>query len=191
MFSASSIVTATPRRILLTLGALTIATALAAGSGANFNSTSANPGTLITAGTISVTDSASGSAILAASLMKPGGSSSGSVNIQNGGNVPATFTLAKAALSDTPASPALSAKLKLEVQDLGNPSCVSSCPTPVTVYVGALASMGTLSLGTFAASATNRYMFTVSFPEGVNGADNAYEGATTKVEYVWTATQSS
>jgi hypothetical protein len=191
VFSASSIVTATPRRILLTLGALTIATALAAGSGANFNSTSANPGTLITAGTISVTDSASGSAILSTSLMKPGGSSSGSVNVQNGGNVPATFTLAKTALSDTPASPALSGKLKLEVQDLGDPSCVSSCSTPVTVYAGALGSMGTLSLGAFAAGATHRYTFTVSFPEGVNGADNAYEGATTKVEYVWTATQSA
>jgi hypothetical protein len=186
----SSIVTATPRRVLLALGALTIATAVAVGSGANFNSTSANPGTLITAGTISVTDSASASAILTTSLMKPGGSSSGSVNIENGGNVPATLTLAKAALSDTPASPALSAKLKLEVQDLGSPSCASNCPAPVTVYVGALGSMGALSLGEFAASATHRYTFTVSFPEGINGADNAYEGATTKVEYVWTATQS-
>ncbi len=182
--------TATPRRLLLALGALTIASAVAIGSGANFNSTSANPGTLITAGTIAIADSASGSSILTASLMKPGGSSSGSVNIQNAGNVPATFTLAKAGLSDTPASPALSAKLTLEVTDLGNPACVSACPGPVTVYAGALGSMGTISLGTFVAAATHRYTFTVSFPEGVNGADNAYQGAATRVEYVWTATQS-
>jgi hypothetical protein len=176
--------------MLLALGGLTIATAVAVGSGANFNSTSANPGSLITSGTITVTDSSSGSAILSASLMKPGGSSSGSVNIQNAGNVPATLALAKAGLSDVPASPALSAKLTLEVKDLGEPSCVTGCPGPVTVYSGALGSMGTLSLGTFAAGVTHRYSFTVAFPEGVNGADNAYEGAATKVEYVWTATQS-
>jgi spore coat-associated protein N len=190
VFSLSSMLTASPRRLLLVLGGLTIATATAVGSGANFNSTSANPGTLITAGTVVVTDSSSGASILTANLMKPGGSSSGTVNIKNGGNIPATFTLAKAGLSDTPASPALSGKLELEIKDLGDPACVSSCPAPVIVYAGTLGSMGTLSLGAFAAEATHRYTFTVSFPEGVNGADNAYEGAATRVEYVWTATQS-
>lgn len=182
--------TASPRRFLLVLGGLTIATATAVGSGANFSSTSSNPGTLITAGTVVVTDSASGASILTATLMKPGGSVSGAVYIKNGGNIPGVFKLAKAALSDTPVSPALSGKLKLEVKDLGDPACVSSCPAPVTVYTGTLGSMGTLSLGAFAAESTHRYTFTVSFPEGVNGADNAYEGAATRVEYVWTATQS-
>jgi hypothetical protein len=190
MFSPSSMLSASPRRLLLVLGGLTIAVATAVGSGANFNSTSANPGTLITSGTVLVTDSASGASILTANLMQPGGSASGAVNVKNGGDVPATFTLAKAGLSDTPVSPALSAKLELEVKDLGDPSCVSSCPAPVTVYAGTLGAMGTLSLGTFAAESSHRYTFTVSFPEGVNGADNAYEGATTRVEYVWTATQS-
>ncbi len=190
MFSPASMLTASPRRLLLVLGSLTIATATAVGSGANFNSTSSNPATLITAGTVVVTDSASGTSILTATLMKPGGSASGAVNIKNGGNIPATFTLAKAGLSDTPASPALSGRLELEVKDLGDPACVGSCPAPVTVYTGTLGSMGTLSLGAFAAESTHRYTFTVSFPEGVNGADNAYEGAATQVEYVWTATQS-
>lgn len=185
-----SLWTASPRKVLAALVGLMVAAAVAVGSGANFNSTSANPGTLITAGTVVVTDSASGASILTANLMRPGGSSSGAVNIKNGGNIPATFTLAKAGLSDTPASPALSGKLELEVKDLGDPACVSSCPAPVIVYAGALGSMGTLSLGAFAAEATHRYQFTVSFPEGVNGADNAYEGAATRVEYVWTATQS-
>jgi hypothetical protein len=190
VFSPSSMLAASPRRLLVVLGGLTIATATAAGSSANFDSTSANPGTLITAGTVVVTDSAAGASILTTTLMKPGGSASGAVNIKNGGNIPAAFTLAKAGLSDTPASPALSGKLELEVRDLGDPACASSCPAPVTVYTGTLGSMGTLSLGAFAAESTHRYTFTVSFPEGVNGADNAYEGATTRVEYVWTATQS-
>jgi len=190
VISPFSLLTATPRRLLLVLGALTCATAAAVGSGANFNATSANPATLITAGTVLLTDSASGASILTANSMKPGGSSSGAVNIKNAGNVPATVTLAKAALSDTPASPALSAKLTLAVTDLGDPACVSPCPAPVVVYEGTLGAMGTLPVGTFVAAATHRYTFTVSFPEGVNGADNAYQGAATRVEYIWTATQS-
>jgi hypothetical protein len=60
----------------------------------------------------------------------------------------------------------------------------------VTLYSGALGSMGTLALGTFAAGATHRYTFAVTFPDGgSNGADNAYGGAITTVNYVWTATQ--
>ena len=50
--------------------------------------------------------------------------------------------------------------------------------------------MGTLTLGTFAAGATHQYKFSVTFPDGgSNGADNAYGGATTTVDYLWTATQ--
>ncbi len=189
MISPSSIFTATPRRLLIALGALTIASAVAVGTGANFNATSANPGTIITAGTIVLTDSASGTAILTTGPMKPGGTSTGTVDIKNGGSVPATVTLAKAGLTDTPSSPPLSGKLALTIQDLGEPSCVSGCPTPVTLYSGTLGSMGTIALGSFAASAAHRYKLTVSFPEGVNGADNSYEGANTRVDYVWTATQ--
>ena len=189
MLSLSTIFTASPRRLLIAMGALTIASAVAIGSGANFNATSANPGTLITAGTLVLSDSASGTAVLTASLMKPGASSTGSVDIRNGGSVPATVTLSKAGLTDTPASPALSGKLALTVQDLGSPSCVSGCPAAVTLYSGNVGSMGTLALGSFAAAEAHRYRFTVSFPEGVDGADNSYEGASTRVEYLWTATQ--
>ena len=189
MLSPSSLFTASPRRLLIALGGLTVASAVAIGSGANFNATSANPGTLITAGTIVLTNSLSGNSVLTASLMKPGGSSSGTVDVTNGGNAPATVTLAKSGLSDTPASPALSGKLTLAVQDLGDPACVTGCPAPVNLYAGTLGAMGTLTLGGFPASSARRYRFTVSFPEGADGADNAYGGATTKVNYVWTATQ--
>lgn len=166
------------------------ASAVAVGSGANFNATSANPGTFISAGTIVVTDSLAGQSILNTAQMKPGGSTSGTVTIQNGGTAPAGFTLAKANLVDTPASPALSSKLTLVVQDLGDPTCSVSCPAAVTIYSGTLGSMGTLTLGTFAAGAKHQYKFTVTFPDsGPNGADNAYGGAITTVDYLWTATQ--
>jgi spore coat-associated protein N len=176
--------------MLIALGGLVVASAVALGSGANFNSTSANPGSFISAGTIVVTDSLAGKSILSVNLLKPGGSTSGTVNIQNGGTAPAGLTLAKANLVDTPASPALSSKLTLVVSDLGNPACTTSCPAAVTIYSGTLGSMGTLTLGTFATGATHQYQFTVTFPDGgSNGADNAYGGATTTVGYVWTATQ--
>jgi spore coat-associated protein N len=176
--------------MLIALGGLVAASAVALGSGANFNSTSANPGDFISTGTIVVTDSLAGSSILSVNLLKPGASTSGTVNIKNGGTAPAGFTLAKANLVDTPASPALSAKLTLVVSDLGNPSCTVSCPAAVTIYSGTLGSMGTLALGTFAAGATHQYRFSVTFPDGgSNGADNAYGGAVTTVNYLWTATQ--
>jgi spore coat-associated protein N len=187
MGSAAS---ASPRKLLVAFGALLIAAAVAVGSGANFNSTSTNPGSIISAGKIVVTDSLAGTSILNATALKPGATTSGTVDVTNGGNVPATFTLTPTNLVDVPASPPLSSKLTLQVQDLGNPSCMTSCPAAVTIYSGAVAGMGTLALGTFQAAATHRYAFAVTFPDGgSNGADNAYGGAKTTVDYKWTATQ--
>ena len=188
--SLPALASASPRRLLIALAGLLISSAVAVGSGANFNATSANPGTLITTGTIVVTDSLSGQAILNMTGVKPGTTKTGSVDIKNGGTIPASFTLAPANLVNAPATPPLSAKLTLQIQDLGDPSCSSSCPAVATVYSGALGSMGTLVLGTFAAGATHRYVFTVTFPDGGSGgADNAYGGAATSVDYRWTATQ--
>jgi hypothetical protein len=188
--SLASLAAVSPRRFLIALGALLISAAVAVGSGANFNATSANPGSLITTGSIVVTDSRAGQSILHLSSVAPGATSSGTVDITNGGNVAATLALAEGNLINVPASPALSAKLTLLVKDLGDPSCVVSCPAAVTVYTGTLGSMGTISLGTFAAGATHRYSFSVTFPDGGSGgADNPYGGASTTVDFRWTATQ--
>jgi spore coat-associated protein N len=188
--SLGSLATASPRRLLIALGALLVSSAVAIGSGANFNSSSANPRSLITTGSITVTDSLVGQSILNLTSMAPGATRSEAVNITNGGNVPAAFTLGQANLVNVPASPALSTKLTLQVQDLGAPSCAPSCPAAVTVYSGTLGAMGTLALGTFPAGAAHRYSFAVTFPDGgANGADNAYGGASATVDYRWTATQ--
>lgn len=188
--SVPSLAAASPRKLLIVIGGLLISVAVAAGSGANFNSTSASPGSLITTGTIVITDSLAGHSILDLTALKPGASSTGDVNIENGGNVPATFKLAPSNLVNVPASPPFSSKLTLQVQDLGDPSCTVSCPPAVTLYSGTLGAMGTLSLGTFAAGAAHRYTFNVTFPDGgTDGADNAYGGASATVDYLWTATQ--
>lgn len=186
----STKVAASPRRLLIALGGLVISAAVAAGSGANFASSSASPGNLITTGTIVVTDSAAGQSVLSVSPFKPGGSSTATVTITNGGNVPAQLTVATANLIDTPATPPFSAKLHLQVVDLGDPSCTGSCPGPATVYTGSVGSMATVALGSFAAGGVHQYQFTVTYPDGgPNGADNAYGGASTRVDYRWTATQ--
>ena len=52
-----------------------------------------------------------------------------------------------------------------------------------SVYSGTLAH-GSIPLGTYAAAAKHRYSFVVTFPDsGANGADNAFAGTSTSVDY--------
>lgn len=181
---------ASPRKVLLAFGGLMVAAALAIGSGANFNSTTANPSNIFTAGTISHSDSKANAAILTASNIVPGGTATGTVDIKNTGSASGTFTLTHTAPVDTPASPGLSKKLSLVISDLGDPTCVTSCPAAVVLYTGTMFALpSTVALGSFLPAATRRYQFTVTFPDGgANGADNAYQAASTTVEYDWSAT---
>ncbi len=181
---------ASPRKVLLAFGGLMAAAALAVGSGANFNSTSANPSNVFTAGTISHSNSKTNAAILTASNMVPGGTATGTVDIKNTGSATGTFSLAHTVAVDTPTSPGLSKKLNLTIQDLGDPNCVTGCPAAVPVYTGSIYAMpATIALGTYIPAAAHRYQFTVSFPDaGAGGADNAYQGASTTVEYDWSST---
>lgn len=181
--------TASPRKVMAGLTSVLAATGIAVGSGANFNSASANPSNVFSAGTISHSNSKSGTAVLTASNMKPGDTATGTVDIQNTGTLSGTFTLAQSNVSNTPTSPALSSKLTIVITDKGDPTCSVSCPADATVYSGTLAGMGTTSLGTYAASAKHRYQFVVTFPDGgTGGADNAYQGGQTSVDYNFTAT---
>lgn len=176
-----------PRRFLTAGGALLLAAALAIGSGANFQSTSANAGNIIKAGVVSITSTSAGSALLNVTGLAPGHSSSSNVDITNSGDLAAAYTLTAANLVDTPASPAFSAKADLKIEDLGDPTCVSSCPATTTVYSGKLGSFTTASLGTLAVNEKHRYKFTVSLADGGLGAEDSYQGAKTTVDFTWTA----
>ena len=181
--------TASPRKVMAGFVGVLAATGIAVGSGANFNSASANPSNVFSAGTISQSNSKAGLAVLTASGLKPGGTASGYVDIKNTGSVAGAFTLSQANLTNTPPSPALSSKLTVVITDKHDPTCVSSCPADTTVYSGPLGGMSTTSLGTFAAGETHRFNFVVTFPDGgTNGADNSYQGAQTSVDYSFTAT---
>ena len=181
---------ASPRKVLIAVGCLMAAVALAIGSGANFNSTSANPSNVFSAGTISQSNSKAGAAILTASNIVPGNTATGSVTIKNTGSANGTFTLSPATPVDTPASPGLSKKLTLTIVDQGDPTCVTSCPANVTLYTGTIfAEPSTIALGQFVPNAQHSYKFTMTFPDGgTGGADNAYQGASTSVDYSFFST---
>jgi spore coat-associated protein N len=181
---------ASPRKVLLAFGALLVVAAVAVGSGANFNSTSANPSNVFTAGTISSSNSKASAAILTASNIVPGNTATGTVDIKNTGSANGTFTLTHTTPVDTPASPGLSKKLTLTIVDQGDPTCVTSCPAFVTLYTGTIfAQPSTIALGQFAPNAVHRYVYTMTFPDGgAGGADNAYQAASTTVDYNWFST---
>lgn len=177
-----------PRKIMAALFAVMAATALAVGSGANFSSTSANPSNVLAAGTMSQSNSKDGAAVLTANNLKPGDSTSGTVDIKNTGDVNGAFTLLQSNVVDLPALPAFSQLLTLKVEDLGDPACVSSCPAAQTVYTGDVYDMASLPLGTFAPGVTHRYRFTATFPNGTSAHDNPYAGAETTVDYSFEST---
>jgi hypothetical protein len=178
-----------PRRFLGAIGALLIASALAAGSGANYQSSSANTGNIIKAGVVSVTSSVQGSALLNVSALRPGRSVVDTVDVSNSGDLPATMSLRAANVADVPASPALSDKATLKVEDLGDPACVTGCPAASTVYEGKLGSLGAQALGRWPVGDKRRFRFTVSLSDGGLGAENAYQGARTTLDLTWSAAQ--
>lgn len=188
MSHVSSLWRSSPRKLVFALGMLLAAAAVAVGSGADFNSTSANPSNVLTAGNLAQSNNKTGAAILTANKMKPGGSTTGTVDIKNTGDIAGTFTLAKSAVVDTPVSPAFSTKLTLTIEDMGDPACTVSCPAAVSKYSGTVGAMGTVAMGSFAAAESHRYKFTITFPDGGSGgADNAYMNAATSVQYDWTS----
>ena len=176
-----------PRKLMVAMGMLLAAAAVAVGSGADFNSTSANPSNVLSAGNIAQSNSKGGAAILTASLPKPGATTTGTVDIKNTGDIAGTFTLAKSNVVDTPATPAFSAKLKLDIDDMGDPACTVACPAAINKYSGTVGAMGTIALGSFAAAEAHQYRFTVTFPNGTPATDNVYKSAAMSVQYDWTS----
>jgi hypothetical protein len=169
-------------RLSLTLVFIAIALAAAlyamtAHSGPN-RPHAATPQVALAAGTLSVGNSASGSAIMSAGGMVPGGpASQGSVTITNGGSLPGSFNLTK----NVTGGSALANLLRVTVSDGTS-----------NIYDGLLSGMGTIDLGSFAPGASRTYTFTVTFPDGGTpssntSGDNAARGVTATVDYNWNA----
>jgi hypothetical protein len=162
------------------LALVLVAVTLTASSGAKFTGRATNPGQSFAAGSLSITNSRAGLAVVTAANLRPGRSATGTVTLTNPG-LASQWTLTGSALTNTPASPALSSALQLTV--------AQTTPAGPTVYsgtFGGFASAGALSLGTFAAGAARTYTFTVSWP--ATPVDPTLQGASTSVTASWRAT---
>src|SRR5262245_16227376 len=132
-------------------------------------------------GTLTLSNSKEGAAILSLGGMRPGDSVTDTVTLGNTGTIPGDLTLATSNLVDTPGSGggALSGELDLRIQDVTG--------SPLTVYNGKIDALTPVGLGTLAAGDSRVYEFRVSFPDVGPGAENSFQGSSTSVQFDWTA----
>jgi hypothetical protein len=182
-----------PRRVLGALATILAAAGLTVASGADFTAQSANPANTFSTGTLSMSNSSDNAAILTASNLRPGDSSTGTVDIANTGSLSGAFTLTKSSVTDTDTANPLSAKLTVVVDDCGTfsgataPSCTNG--DEVVKYTGTLADMSTAghgvsALGSFASNDKHRYRFRVTLD---NSVGNAYQGDSSTAAFAWNA----
>ncbi len=174
-----------PRRTLAALAVVLAAVGITVGSGANFTASAANPGNVFTTGTLIIGDSSS-TALLNASAIKPGDSSSSTVDITNTGSLAGDFTLKTA---NATGYSALLGQLDLTVVDCGAwTTTAPNCTTGTTnVYTGKVNALTSASLGNYAGGIKHRYKFTATLP---SSTDDTYQGRTAQVDFTWSATQS-
>jgi spore coat-associated protein N len=146
---------ASPARLVAALFALMLAAAMAVGTGANFNSTSANVGNVVRAGII---DHDNNGTSLSITKLMPGTPKSGDISLQNTGDDAAGSSLRASNLVDTPGpgGGALSPELDLEIRDT---------LTGTVVFSGKLDQLDTVDLGAWSAGDTRSYRFTVELPD--------------------------
>jgi hypothetical protein len=188
-------IAANPRLALGALLTLLLAAGAVVGSGADFTASSANPSNTFSAGTLTISNSNEGAAVLTATALRPGGAAAtGTVDIENTGSLSGAFTLSRTAPVDSDGANPLSGKLNLTIVDCGvfNGTSAPTCGDgdDVTKYSGGtIAQMGTAGhlvsgLGTYAASEKHRYQFSVQLD---GSAGNVYQGGTSSVEFDWNA----
>lgn len=178
-----------PMRTLAVLAGVLLAAGIAVGSGAAFTAQTANPGNAFASGSLTMSNSKDNAAVLTASGMKPGDSTSGTVDIQNTGTISGTFSLSRTALTNSDLVNKMSTKIDLVVRDCGNfsvgtPTCDGTDPVK---YNGTLDAMSAaVALGAYAANEKHRYEFTATFN---SSAGNEYQGDSTSATFQWDAVQ--
>jgi spore coat-associated protein N len=147
----------------------------------------------LASGSLSLTNSLNGAAVLTGTNLKPGDTRVGLVTVVNTGSLDGAFSLAQAGVNDSagPFGGRISDRAQLTVEQIGlGGSLVSS------VYSGALSGLGTRQLGTLQPGDARAYRFTVVFPNGgvppaPEAGDNLYQSSSFRADYVWTATNDS
>lgn len=163
------------RRLLLPIAALFAATALVAGSGADFVSTSVNTSNAYTTGTLTQSNSKANAAIFNLNNVKPGDTLNGTVTITNNGSLASTFTLKEAATNGF----STKANLKLVVTQQG---------VTAPIFSGTFGELGSANLGTFAPGEARTFTFSTNLAQS---AGNEEQGKTATATYTWDAVQTA
>lgn len=149
-------------------------------SGASFTAAASNASSTFTAGSLSHVNSMADQVTLDAAGLRPGTSSSGTLTITGGGDVAGVYSVSKASVGDTPASPGLSNSLTLTIEDVTG--------TATTLYSGTVAGFTSVDAGTIATGQTRTYRFTLTYP--LAAADPDLQGAAMELRIAFTGVSS-
>ncbi len=177
-----------PKRTLVALSAVSLAVAVAIGSGAAFTSQSTNPGNSFSTGIFKQSNSANGTAVATLSDMMPGEEKSGSITLSNAGDRTGSFQFSKTetntAGTDTEACSGvdggntpcagLGGALKVEVKD-GSTVLYDDLVTGLSIADFDLAQ-----------SASKTLDFKFYLPSGTG---NTYQGGSYSAGYTWDEVQ--
>lgn len=140
---------------LLILAAALAAASLLESSDASISAQKSNP---VQVSASSLTLNSTAGQILSASGMRPGLSRTGTVNLTGSGSA-SSLRVRVQDLTDTPASPSLSAVLQLKIEDISG--------TPLTLYdssLSGLVSSSGVSLGGLSPGVSRQFRLTLSWP---------------------------
>ena len=174
----------TAKRWILAIVLLVVATVVGASwTYGVFTADSANPHNVVSAGSMTQSNSADNAAIMGTVDMVPGDVVEGVAKIQNVGGARGDFALTVTQVVDTPGPHGgnLSERLMLEVfeDDGAQP-----------IYDGALPGLD-VDLGTWDIDEERTYRFVVTFRGTSSGtADNAFQDSSVKATFTWHAVQS-
>jgi hypothetical protein len=164
-----------------------LASAILVGSGAIFVTHAANPANVFTAGVLEHSNSHESAAILSLNLMKPGERVSGTVSIKNTGDLSGDFSLNMNTIADLEGANGghLLDALQLSIRD-----------GSTVVYEGGLKGFSSATLGTYNPGDLHSFEFTVLFPDSGTPlsnttGDNAYQGSSVTVEFLWNAVETT
>jgi spore coat-associated protein N len=159
------------RRILLPLGAMLVAAAIAMASGAAFTTSTVNASNIYATGTLEqVNDS---DTIFVGRNLKPGDTVYGTVTITNSGTLDARHSLTETVQSNGFTGGLLRVK-------------VTDQTASQVVYDGPVGQLGTQQLGTWDDGEARTFLFEATLPAS---ATNAEQGEEASITYTWGSTQ--
>jgi hypothetical protein len=133
-------------------------------------------------GALAISNSHADEAVLQVDHLRPGDAAQGAVTIGNDGDLPGNFAVDLSGVQDVAGAGGglLSQRLQLTLVDVTHAQMVSA---------GTPADFRRVDLGRFAAGETRDYLVAATLPNGgLDGSDNAYQGARLSLGLVWSAT---